>query len=263
MRGSSMRTFSKAAAAIAGVLCAGAASAATVFVHAGAADPTTEGWTAYVGTSTTAGPVFNDLLSGYDAWSVDDNSTAVGSPGTLRYYTQTLSAAEVTAGGSAGWRLSLRLRVVDVPDEFVTVSGFGLASTIGATYRDATRDWYIAFGSEADGDPIVRLPGGGTFTLQGGGAGYHLYELVYDPVAGSADLFIDGTEQVSNVVGAVTSFAHNRVQWGAMTSPDDGHGNFNLVRFANFPEAVVPLPPAVLLLGSALFALRTLKRRLS
>lgn len=226
------------------------AHAAATLLHEGANNPTTEGWTAFASANalTSAGPVLNDLGTGLDAWSVDDTSSAFD---TLRYYNQLIAPAEVAIGASAGWRLSVNLRIVDAPDELVTVAGFGLAGTISALYRDATRDWYLGFGSEADGDPIVRLPGGSTFTMAGGGSGYHLYELVFDPSAGSADFFIDGVERVSNVVGSITSATHNSVLWGAATSPDDGTGNFNYVRFANSP-APIPEPSVALLVGAGL-----------
>ena len=56
--------------------------------------------------------------------------------------------------------------------------------------------------------------------LEGGGFGYHLYELTFAPVAGSADLFIDGVERLSDYVGPAT--ATSRVLWGADTSFDTG-----------------------------------------
>jgi hypothetical protein len=246
------------------------AEAALVYVHNGALDPVTEGWAADANshTGTTAGPVYNDLGSGYDAWAVDDNSTAAGS---LRYYFEDLSATTHHADTAAnGWRLSVRLRIVNASDGFTTVSGFGTASTIAAYYRTGdsdpgpannSRDWYLGFGSQADGDPLIRLPNstGGTYTFEGGGSGYHLYELVYDPTALSADFFIDGVEEVSNIVGNLSPYSGQLVAWGATTSPDAGQGNFNYVRFAT--TSVVPLPPAVLLFVSGIAALAGIRRQ--
>jgi len=234
-----------------------AASATTVIVHNGALNPTTEGWTQFTGTGggTTAGQVLNDLGSGYDAWAIDDNSTGFD---TGLYYYQTTSAAVIAEGNAAGWRLSVRVRVVDTPDALVNVTGFGLASSVSAMYRDGSRDWYLGIGSQADGDPIVRLPGGSAFNFEGGGSGYHLYELVYNPSVTSAKLFIDGIERASGLVGAANT--QTRVVFGATTSPDTGQGNYNLVRFAT-SQAVVPVPSALLLMGSALGALASLRRQ--
>lgn len=242
---------------LAGVGLGGAAQATTVLVHTGASNPVTEGWINSTGTggATTAGSVINDLGSGFDAWAVDDNSTAFD---TNLFYLQNLTAAQIAEGNSAGWRLSLRVRVVNTPDGFVNVGG-ALFSAVSAMYRDGSRDWYLGIGSQADGDPVVRMPGGTSYSLEGGGSGYHLYELVYNPAVTSASLFIDGTELASGLVGAATS--QTRVLFGASTSPDAGQGNYNLVRFATSQAAIVPVPAAQLLLVSALGVLTAFRRR--
>jgi len=38
--------------------------------------------------------------------------------------------------------------------------------------------------------------GGPSYTVSG--SGYHLYELIFDPAAGSANLFIDGVQVISD-----------------------------------------------------------------
>lgn len=57
----------------------------TVIEHAGASDPTTEGWSATAFVNTSAGPVLDDQGSGVDAWFVDDDGTAIGDVGWYRY----------------------------------------------------------------------------------------------------------------------------------------------------------------------------------
>ena len=238
-----------------------AAQAATLYVHEGAANPVTEGWSAHTGTGggTTASAVYKDAVSGFEAGAVGDNATAYDA---VRYCYESLTEAQTDEGNLAGWRLSLRLRIVNVPDGFTSVSGFGLASTIAATYRDGVRDWYLGFGTQADGDPLIRLPNNNAtpWAFEGGGSGYHLYELLYDPSLGSADLFIDGIERVSNIIANTSVYSGRSVLWGATTSPDTGEGRFSSVRFETAP-AVVPVPAAMWLLGSALGSLAALRRR--
>lgn len=270
IRSSLLRTIrrwtSRIAIAALSISWASTIGATTVFLHQGALNPIAdEGWSniTSANASTTAGPVFNDLGSGYDAWSVDDNSTALD---TVRMYYEDLTAAQVAEGTTAGWRLTARLRIVNLSDGFATVAGFGLSSAVSVFYRDAVHDWYLGFGSQADGDPILRLPNnngaGALIALEGAGSGYHLYELVYDPLALSADLFVDGLEVASNLVGNSTTGGQRRVAWGASTSPDAGQGNYNLVRFATSNAAyVVPVPMPAVLLASALVPLLRLRRR--
>lgn len=247
-----------AAAGLAALLLPAMAGATTVMLHSGAVNPVSEGWTNYTGTggATTAGPVLNDLGTGLDAWAIDDNSSGTD---TGLYYYQNTSAAVIAEGNTAGWRLSMSVRVVNTPDALVSIGGFGLASAVSGMYRDGSRDWYLGIGSQADGDPIVRMPGGATFNLEGGGSGYHFYELVYNPAVTSAKLYIDGIERASGLVGAANT--QTRVVFGATTSPDAGQGNYSLVRFATSQAAVVPVPPALLLFGSALGALGVIRRR--
>jgi hypothetical protein len=209
-----------------------------IFQHSGSANPTTEGWTAVIPLlgGIAVGPVLNDLGSGFDAWMVDDNSnTASGG------YNVVPTAAQVGQASTQGWVLRARLRVVDAT---------ALKQDVSAIYRDGATSWDMRFGIEADGDPIVQLvtlTGGPTFTLQGAGSTYNLWELRYDPGAGSADLFVNGIERISNYTGF--SIAQTFVIWGAASSADTGHGNYNLVQFEIFDQAVVPEPATLALLG--------------
>jgi hypothetical protein len=228
------------------------AQAAIIVQHSGSADPTTEGWTANIPPSgLTVGPVINDLGSGFDAWMVDDNSTMLGGNGG---YNVTPTGAQVAQASAQGWVLRTRLRVVDAT---------ALMQDVCAIYRDGATSWDMRFGRESDGDPIVQLvttSGGPTFTLQGAGSTYNLWELRYDPVAGSADLFVNGIERISNYTGF--SIAQTSVIWGAASSADTGQGNYNLVQFEIFDQAqVVPEPSSLTLFGLGAAALVISSRR--
>ena len=113
-------------------LSAGPTVAQTIIEHIGKSDPVTEGWTKVgplVG-GIVAGPVTNDLGSGYDAWFVDDNSTAGGS---FLAYTLSLTDAQIADGKSQGWRLSGRLRIVDHND--------GVDFSASLFYEDDAQFW--------------------------------------------------------------------------------------------------------------------------
>jgi hypothetical protein len=115
----------------------------------------------------------------------------------------------------------------------------------------------MGFGTQPDGDPIVFLPtsigpplAGLTYVLDGAGPGYHMYELVYDPVFSSADLYVDGVKRLSDYTGLPSPNETPTVSWGAGSSGDTGQGNYNLVQFA-----IVPEPSTVTLFGFALLSL--------
>ncbi len=225
----------------------GQAKGEIVFQHTGNTVPTNEGWTQEAhGVGVEVGPVNNDLEQGINAWYVDDNSTEVHS--TL-IYRQTPTDAQIADANTFGWKLSTRLRVVDVdrPANF----------TVGARYSNGARRYGVIFGSDEDGDPIVilakgatdeRLAWGPSYTVEGAGSTYHLYELVFDPGAGSADLFVDGTQRLSGYMGV--SADTKRVFFGSANSYTTGHGNYNLVQWE-----IVPEPSALVLLGMGAVAL--------
>jgi hypothetical protein len=225
------------------VLWAAPLRAEIIFEHTGNADPVTEGWTASNagGGGQVVGPLTNDAGSGLDAWSMSDTSTALF---TTLSYNQTPTPAQLNQASTLGWSYSVTIRIPNSSD-LAAASPF-------VSYRDGSRNWQMGFGSEADGDPIVLLFDGGgshpnftgpSYTLQGAGSTYRTYDLVFDPVADSADLFIDGVERISNFPGyalAATTFG-----FGNGSSADTGQGNFNSVQFF-----VVPEPASALLCGS-------------
>lgn len=224
----------------------------TLFLHTGKTDPNTEGWTPSWEIAGEFGPLTNDAGSGFDAWFTDDNSSITLDSGAA--YRQVPTASQIAQGSAFGWMLTTRMRVVDIPD---TLGPFGVSNVV--LYRDGTRSWQMRFGSQDDGDPIVVVDEAGgsatTFNFEGGGSGYHLYGLVFDPTAGNADLFVDGIERLSNLTGFL--IAQTSVSWGNGSTFDTGQGNYNLVEFA----VATPEPATLLLLGTGLAGLGFTRRR--
>ncbi len=214
-----------------------------IFSHSGSANPTSEGWALTAGGGGQAEAVFGD--AGFDAWAVwDDSVTQTGN-----IYFQTPSAGQ-SAAIANGWALSTTLRVVE-----------GTTATFDSpfvAFSQGTVEYTVVFDTQADGDPVVRLSKGGNsgdeYAIEGGSGGYHTYVLNYDPVQGSADLFVNGVERISDYTGQ--SSATSRVAWGAGASDGTGRAHFNTVSFSAVPE---PASSAMLLLGIA--GMSRLRRR--
>ena len=204
---------------------ASTAKAEQVFSHSGNTDPTTEGWSLILsGADNSVGAVTNDIGTGIDAWFTDDDTTGLSN---VAAYTATPSASAVNAGNLNGWTLSTNLRVVDIPD--------AVDSSVIVLYRDGATSWEMNFGSALDGDTIVQLSSGDLHVLQNTGTGYHQFDLVYDPVNATADLFVDGLEVISDSAG-IASASTPSIAWGADSTSGTGQGNFASVSFSVVPE---------------------------
>ncbi len=226
------------------ILCCGVINTASfgvlVVEHQGKTDPVTESWFHFVEVDTTVGPVSDDL--GLDAWFVSDNSGARSSHGAYKY---NLSDAQASQARDMGWILTVRLRVTNQPDSSngsVTVSFKDGGHTI----------WFLDFGADADGSQIVTAATDGAgdvispiigIDYDTGAPGYHLYEVIYDPAAGSADVFVDGVERISDWAG-YAAYRTPNLRFGSHSVSDTGRGNYNLVRFE-----IVPEPCTFLLVG--------------
>lgn len=159
-----------------------------VLQHSGATDPATEGFS--FGGSGLVGPVINDL--GMDAWI-----TAVSAPNQSTGYFQSLTAQQNAQLTGSDWVMSLTLRVVESPP--VLGNNWVSFGTGPCTFD-------LFFGSESDGDPFVTVynilntSDNQQFVLQGGGPGYHNYQLVYSAALDTADLWVDGVQRLSDLL---------------------------------------------------------------
>ena len=225
--------------------------------HSGNNDPSNilgENWTqlGVEAVGRTKGAVTND--NGTNAWYVEKNGS-----GDLGYQ-YVLNSGEQNQITNLAWSVTVNLRVVntsDTPDYAVCV-----------LFATGTTRFDMLFGSTASGDPIVQLassftgngdnPQGPSYTATGAGSGYHQYKLVYDRVAGNADLFIDGVERISNFAGnTAINGGTSSMFWGATGDTVFGRGNYNFVQVA-IPE---PGSGTLILLASAsILARRRLRR---
>lgn len=195
----------------------------SVISHTGNTDPTTEGWTqdpTTVPEGVTIGPITGD--GGYDAWQVVDTSS-----NELRYQ-YALSSEELT-NFQQGWKMSARVRIVN--------DGQVANNTVQVRVDDADNGlWAIGFGSQSDGDPILKFIWGSTYTLEGYGSGYHLYELINLDGNGSAELYVDGNLISANVLGKGAPRSSSLIAWGSLTGALPGDGRYNTVTLEVVPE---------------------------
>lgn len=159
-----------------------------------------------------------------------------------------MSADDIAAGSSYGWILSTTLRVTSDESPLYDGSPF-----VG--YRDGVNLWQMNFGLDASGDTYVRLYTSvdtGPVHAMVGNSSFNTLALVYDPVAGSADLFVNGDEVISDYVGEAN--LQTKVLWGAARAPAAGQGNFNNVSFATVPEPSTISMWLIVVTGLCVFA---------
>jgi hypothetical protein len=161
-------------------------------------------------------------------WDMD----STGDIGHEEFWTLSPTTGDIALAQQRGWTLSSSLRVPTASDSV----GPGVA----LYYADGARGWLVEFGTDAAGKPIVGIEGPpGNITsvaLTNLDGGYHDYALRYDPAAGSADLFVDGTERLSNYAGFATTQAA-RVSFGDLALGDSGRGQYASVEWTNCSAA--------------------------
>ncbi|MDC0936775.1 hypothetical protein OAS39_10855 [Pirellulales bacterium] len=196
--------------------------------HVGDNDPLSEGWFDFQGDVPIAnnGPVDD---AGTAAWNIHDSSTAGGS---REAYTRSLTADQLAQAGAEGWSFRGNLRVLDVnesPQGAIELSVF-LDSDVG---------YILWFGADAAGNPIVgEFSGSASSGLAVGrtavldDAGYHDFEMAYDPGEQSVDVFADGRLIINNMAPAdLEGNVLNRILWGSNHSSGTGNANYALVNF--------------------------------
>ncbi len=245
MQATSSRVLAITAGLVLGV--SQAAIATTVASHLGMNAPSSEGWSKVPGSAS--GVVEGALDDGgTPVWVIDDQSNVQGS--TL-LYTHSVSDPDIALGNAGGWVLRVVLRV---PSSDVTDDG-----SIFAGYRDGATGWQMNWAHDAQGDTVVKLfTDANVFPILGptatvlGSSSYNTYELVYDPIAMSADLFINGVERISDYIGLPGGQVGNEKQvlFGAGRSAIAGEGRYREVTLS-VPEPAALWVVALLALGTA------------
>jgi hypothetical protein len=216
-----------------------------ILEHSGANDPTTEGFGS-AGTGQ-AGGVINDL--GYNAWV-----TPWAYRSSRGYGDSINNIADVD------WILSVTVRIA------ATNTDPGIFSASVDTGASSSPFFGLHFGSDSSGNPIVATGGASgiqyNYTLTDAGSTYNNYQLVYDAGTETANLWVNGTEELSGIAGRFGSTSAS-FGWGGNSSyqtSGTSQANWSLVSLEITPE---PSTGCLILFGGGviIYVRRNYKRR--
>ena len=208
--------------------------------HAGSRDPGLSGWARQGnGDGVTASAIINDLDQGVDAWSIDDD---VETPDHL-YYSADLAEPDRQLVNQNGWRLTVRLRVVDFPTSVAGASASNNSIAVRVRPGDGGRNFDLIVGSGwSDGMQCVIANG-----IYQSGPEYAEIVVEHLPRFGewgqaSLTMAINGHLRYTYTDPTPNGSGSAYVAWGCFGGVTVGEGAWNLVRF----EALPPVePPAV------------------
>jgi len=254
-------------AIICATLAGPAAALTPIVTHSGGTDPLTEGFGFWPYNGAIAASSQPD--GGNQVWQIQNSGNAnlqafYGQAGGIGPFlissgASGLTQAEIDAINANGFTMTLDARIVQGP----TYSPGG-TFTIDESVAGFNGNRYdIQLGSDGAGNTLVILP---TFTsfnasanftstpfgtpLLIAGTGYHQYQLSYDPVSGSATLYIDGVQRVTGYTGSAVAGGATQWNYGLVFGvANDGTGNF---AGASLAAAMVPEPGSVALLLAGL-----------
>lgn len=225
-----------------GVFLAVHLCAATIAEHSGANNPTTEGFAVPPGYNDGNGsPVYNDLGLGINAWNVNGSWCCSG-------YAYSLSPTQETDLTNNDWLVTVYMR-----DLYTGTSGNGFGpNSLGGVVSIGVDGLRYSIDIHSDGkgdqvlapDPFAKSP---TYTIQGLGQNYALFQMAYDATSHTVNYYVNGQEVISNFAG-YRNYYENWLGFGGQDS------NFNLVQLQ--PDTTIttatPEPSTILLVTLAL-----------
>jgi hypothetical protein len=188
--------------------------------HSGATDPATEGFSLSDLSGGSVGPVTNDL--GMNAWATD-----IPQRGFVGYI-DSLTPLQQSETVGANWILSATLRDLQsgvLPNTFIELT--------------ASDTYYMYIGSEINGDPYVNgSRSNPVFVLNGGGGGYHNFQLVYSAATTEVSLWVDGVDQIPDFFQTPAT-GISQIEFG------EGQGGYSSDNWNSVFLEIVPEPSAV------------------
>lgn len=202
-------------------------------VQQGTADPLLSGWT----KSGQGLGVISVSNASDSSWAVADELDIVGS--SLLFH-RSPDACQRSLADAFGWTLAAELTVQSRPDQ--------ADGSIIVSYDDGVVGFSMVFGATETGDPRMELQVGMTgeacpepigIEYQASGIVPHLYELVYDPGSGTANLFVDGASQGAAYLGHTLDVGHDGgdVIFGSHSDCTTGYANYHRVEWTPNGEA--------------------------
>lgn len=233
--------------------------------HAGAIDPTTEGWTLQQRANGAAGPLASDPYGGgVAAWYTYDADSFADSAQAFYHGESALTSPALADIATGGWAMRANLRVLDMKTEGNEQPDQAPGLQVALA---GSQQWAILkLGQDSSGNTTAQLSAGfnpstGSFndssiiTISGGG--YHNYELRGRPTGSLVDLYVDGTKRVdglsdANLDADFAGALGNRIYWGCADTAGVGIGYYNSVQFETAP---VPEPSTLVLFGCCVVSL--------
>lgn len=165
------------------------------------------------------------------AWVLSDASS---DEGTFANYSYTPTPEEKGNMAARGWKLT-----VDIATPLPNCAPEGGSVFIAVPMEN--KSFLLRFGTAGKHQIVELFDNKGTvfgsYELSEQ-EGYHLHELVYDPITGTADLYVDGKKALSGFDGG--SVGSDSVVWGSGLSEGIGEGRWRKVKLELRP---VPKKP--------------------
>jgi len=209
-----------------------------VVSHYGATNPEAEGWNK-TGSSTgiVTGAVTNDLGLGIDAWSIDDDSTTNSS----LIYTAVMSAENASLVVQNGWKLKVKIRVIDIPTTPVGDSPDANSIIVKVRPGSGGKEFDLVIGYEVnDGQPSILVNGIAHWIDD-----YALIEVEHTPQVGDwgdpiLTMKINGTLRYNNRYADPDGSGAAYVSFGSEESLTTGHAHWAELTFESLPDFVPP-----------------------
>ena len=221
-----------------------------IFNHSGAADPVSEGWLLErAGSGVGTSPEIGDQGGVIDAWSINDTSTSTDS----LIYRGNISASQQVNIASNGWKLSVMIRVVDLPTLTSGSSADNNSIVLKVRPGQGSKNFDLVIGYAVEHDLPALVVNG---INHWGTNIYSLIEVEYSAKVGEwgqalLTMSLDGIRRSTYSGASPDGSGSPYVAWGASASTTIGHAHWSKVTFDGLPALEQPKMCAFVVLPDA------------